>query len=220
MRFPVTGKKNELKKQGSCSSLHAYGKKGEDPMVEKNLTAAESRNRQKIRRIEREAGAALHDCYQCGKCTAGCPMAQNMDLMPRQVIRYLQLGLYDEAVNSKAPWVCATCSTCSARCPHEVKIAEIMEAVRQEAAREGIHPIRNADLFTNFFMVPLKFFGKNHEMTLTALYNLTSGNLFQHFSYLPGMLRGGKLRIIPEMVKDRAAVHRIIDNCEREAMRR
>lgn len=185
-------------------------------MTEHNLSREGARNAAGIRKVEEKADMKLSDCYQCGKCSAGCPMAENMDLMPRQIIRYLQLGLLDEALESKSPWVCATCGTCTARCPHDVKIAELMETVRQEADGRGIHPVRNADLFTNQFMIPVKQFGRNHELTMTAFYNLTSGRVFQHFAYLPGMLRGGKLRFVPEMVKGRRHVKRIIENCERE----
>lgn len=185
-------------------------------MNEKNLSREGARNKAGIEQLEADAGMQLSDCYQCGKCSAGCPMAASMDLMPRQVIRYLQLGLLDEVLHAKAPWVCATCGVCTARCPHEVKIAELMETVRHTADRMDIHPVRNADLFTNQFMIPVKQFGKNHELTMTAFYNVTSGRLLQHFAYLPMMLRGGKLRILPERVKDRKHVKRIIENCERE----
>lgn len=186
-------------------------------MTEVNLSQAAAQNTAQIERLEDKVGMKLHDCYQCGKCTAGCPMAESMDVMPRQILRLLQLGLLEEALHAKAPWICATCSTCSTRCPHDVKIAEMMEAVRMEADRRGIHPVRRVDLFTNDFMIPVKQFGRTHELTMTAFYNLTSGRVFQHFSYLPKMLKGGKLRIIPEMVKGRAHVKRIIENCEKEA---
>lgn len=185
-------------------------------MSEKNLSAAAAKNGDKIRRLEEQSGVALHECYQCGKCSAGCPMAENMDITPRQVLRYLQLGLLDEALNSKAPWKCATCHTCSARCPHNVEISEMMEAVRQMADREGIRPVRTVDVFTRTFMLPVKLFGRSHEMTMTAFYNLLSGRLLQNFEYVPGMLSGGKLKILPEGVKDKGAVKRLIDNCAKE----
>ena len=186
-------------------------------MGEKNLTQAMQRNAEKIAEMEKRAGIRLHECYQCGKCSAGCPMAESMDLMPRQVIRCLQLGLLEDALSSKAPWICATCHTCSARCPHGVEISVIMETVRQEAANQGIKPVRTADLFTKDFMVPVSLFGRSHELTMTGLYNLTSGHIFQNFPYVPKMLTGGKIKIIPEMVKGSGEIRKIIDNCEQEA---
>jgi AraC-like DNA-binding protein len=57
--------------------------------------------------IAKEAGVNLKDCYQCGKCTAGCPLADSMDLMPREVIRYLQLGAIDVVLDAKTQ-LCTT----------------------------------------------------------------------------------------------------------------
>ena len=188
-------------------------------MAEKNLSQVSARDKQRIEALAASADAKLHECYQCGKCTAGCPMAETMDLKPRQVMRHLQLGLLDEVLHSKGPWICATCYTCTARCPHDVPIAQVMEAVRQQAEAAGIRPIRRSYLFTKYFLLPLYMFGKNHELTLTAFYNLLSGRLFQHFEFLPGMIGGGKLKIFPPTVKNRTAVRRLMDNCEKEALK-
>ena len=64
-------------------------------------------------RIAKEAGVNLKDCYQCGKCSAGCPMARGMDLMPRQIVHYLQLGMMTPILKSKTIWLCAACHTLS-----------------------------------------------------------------------------------------------------------
>jgi heterodisulfide reductase subunit C len=188
-------------------------------MTENNLSLLPDSNKKRIEALADIAGVKLHECYQCGKCTAGCPMADNMDLMPRQVLRYLQLGLLDEALHSKAPWICATCNTCSTRCPHDVPIAELMEAVRQQADLAGIRPIGRAHLFTKYFLLPLWWFGKNHELTLTAFYNLTSGRLFQHFTYLPAMLKSRKLKILPARVKNTEAVRKLMNKCDKEGVK-
>jgi heterodisulfide reductase subunit C len=188
-------------------------------MAEKNLSQVPALNKQRIEKLAGSAGVKLHECYQCGKCSAGCPMAHAMDLQPRQVLRYLQLGLLDEALHSRAPWICATCHTCSARCPHDVPISELMEAVRQQAGRAGIRPVRRAHLFTRDFLRPVRWFGKSHELTLTMFYNMGSGKPFQHFSYLPAMLKGRKLKIWPSRVKNRAAIRRLMKNCDKEALK-
>lgn len=76
------------------------------------------------------SGENVAECYQCGKCTAACPVNQAMDILPHQVLRLLQLGLVDEVMNSKTIWVCASCFTCAGRCPRDVDLANVMEAVR------------------------------------------------------------------------------------------
>ncbi len=70
------------------------------------------------------------ECYQCAKCSAACPVTAAMDILPHQVIRYLQMGMEEELLNSKTPWICASCFTCAARCPRDLDLARIMEGVR------------------------------------------------------------------------------------------
>lgn len=88
-----------------------------------------------VEKIESLSGQDLLACYQCGKCSAGCPMAKYMDILPSQMIRYAQLGLKDELLASNAIWMCVSCYTCNTRCPKGVKIAEVIESVRQVQLR-------------------------------------------------------------------------------------
>jgi heterodisulfide reductase subunit C len=89
-----------------------------------------------VRKVEELSGQKLLACYQCGKCSAGCPAASEMDILPNQVIRYAQLGMKDELLSAESVWVCASCYTCNVRCPKGIKIAEVMEAVRQVLLRK------------------------------------------------------------------------------------
>ncbi|MFX0092788.1 MAG: 4Fe-4S dicluster domain-containing protein [Candidatus Hodarchaeota archaeon] len=82
-----------------------------------------------VNKIEELSGQNVYACYQCGKCSAGCPLVDQMDLLPNQVIRLLQLG-DDSVLDSNTYWLCAACFVCSTRCPKGVKITEIMEALR------------------------------------------------------------------------------------------
>ncbi len=92
-----------------------------------------------VERVEEISGQDVMACNQCGKCSAGCPAAVAMDLLPSQVIRFVQLGL-EEVLDSKTIWLCASCLTCLSRCPRGVDLPRIMEALRQLALRrEGDH---------------------------------------------------------------------------------
>jgi len=83
-----------------------------------------------LKKVEEISGQNVFACYQCGKCSAGCPMSAEMDLLPNQVIRLLQLGAIDPLLNCRTIWLCASCFTCTARCPKGVSLTRLMEGVR------------------------------------------------------------------------------------------
>lgn len=84
-----------------------------------------------VAKVEELSGQNLLVCYQCGKCSAGCPVVSRMDILPNQIIRFAQLGLKEDLLASKAIWTCASCMTCNVRCPKGINIAEVIEALRQ-----------------------------------------------------------------------------------------
>jgi len=86
--------------------------------------------------IETISGENLLACNQCGKCSAGCPVAFSMDLLPSQVLRLAQLGI-EEMLGSQTIWTCASCLTCVARCPKGIDLPRIMEALRQITMERG-----------------------------------------------------------------------------------
>jgi heterodisulfide reductase subunit C len=90
-----------------------------------------------VARIEKISGQKLLACYQCGKCSAGCPMAAHMDVLPNQVIRMAQLGMQEQLLATRSIWICVSCMTCNSRCPKDINIAEIFEALRDTVLRSG-----------------------------------------------------------------------------------
>ncbi|MFC2154270.1 4Fe-4S dicluster domain-containing protein [Candidatus Altiarchaeota archaeon] len=94
-----------------------------------------------VQKIQDISGENVLACYQCGKCSAGCPLIEDMDILPSQVIRLVQLG--DRSVlECKTIWLCASCLTCAVRCPKGVDLAKIMEAVRLITLRKNIDKIK------------------------------------------------------------------------------
>jgi heterodisulfide reductase subunit C len=82
-----------------------------------------------VRQVETISNQNLMACNQCGKCSAGCPAAFSMDLLPNQVIRLAQLGI-TEVLESQTIWTCAACMNCVARCPKGIDLPRVMEALR------------------------------------------------------------------------------------------
>ena len=89
-------------------------------------------------KIRAQTGENVYLCYQCVKCTAGCCLAEFFDLAPNQVMRAAQLGLDDTVLHAKTPWLCASCQTCTTRCPQGIDVARVMDFMVMEALARGI----------------------------------------------------------------------------------
>lgn len=88
-------------------------------------------------RLAQEAAIAVSACYQCKKCSAGCPLTFAMDLLPDRVIRLAGLGQMETLLGCRTIWVCASCVTCTTRCPNGIDIAGVMDWLKEEAIRQG-----------------------------------------------------------------------------------
>jgi len=88
-----------------------------------------------VAQVEQLSGQKLLACYQCGNCSAGCPMGAHMDFLPNQILRLVQLGMKEQLLASNALWTCVSCMTCNTRCPKGVRIAEVIEAAREIVLR-------------------------------------------------------------------------------------
>jgi heterodisulfide reductase subunit C len=154
-------------------------------------------------------------CYQCGKCSAGCPLRNYMDDAPNVVVRYIQLGLYEKALNSATIWLCAGCLTCSSRCPKNFDLAKFMDAVREIALKNGIKvKDKNILKFHKAFLKQIKNHGRSWEMGLVKDYKMTSFDLFSDVENSPKMLLDGKLNIFPHNVKGKDKIKSIFEKTE------
>jgi heterodisulfide reductase subunit C2 len=166
--------------------------------------------------VQEHSGVRVQDCYQCGKCTGGCPVASFMDLMPRQIMRAVQLGQGDLALKSSTIWLCASCQTCSARCPMELDIAAVMESLRYLALADHVPAAQpHVVLAHRIFLESIHRLGRVYEAGVVVGLNVGTlhpfANVFQ--VGLP-MLRKGKLNLLPVRA-GRAAVKRMFAPVER-----
>ena len=117
----------------------------------------------------------LTSCFQCRKCTNGCPVTFAMDIYPDQVIRLAILGQKEQVLNSSTIWVCSSCETCTTRCPNEVDIAATMDALKEIAIKEGVQiPEPKTHAFHRAFLDDVKKRGRVFEGSLMQSYLLKS----------------------------------------------
>src|SRR3972149_5840904 len=164
--------------------------------------------------IEKESSQNVNLCYQCMKCTAGCPMADEMDYSPTQIVHAVRLGLKDKVLNSKTIWVCASCETCTTRCPQDVDIAKLMDTARHIAIKEGIKvpdEVREIPIFFKTALKNIKTFGRMYEVGMIASLKLATGDYFKDLKLGYKMGLKGKLKILPERTRNAKEVKKIFE---------
>lgn len=159
--------------------------------------------------VKKATTVAAEKCYQCGKCSAGCPVADEMDLPPSMVMRMLQTNdpANDEKLlRSKTIWLCLTCEMCISRCPMSIDIPKVMDYLRQRSRDEKKVTNKAKDIvaFHESFLTSVEKTGKLYELGLIAAYKMKTFHLTQDVETALPMFQKGKLHIMPEMVKDRA----------------
>jgi heterodisulfide reductase subunit B len=151
--------------------------------------------------VQHEIGQNVYLCYQCVKCTSGCPLADHFDLTPNQVMRSLQFN-DEQVLRSKTIWLCASCQTCTTRCPQGLDIAAIMDTLRIEAKRRGLPPaIPAVDKFSSLFLKDIGVLGRLYEVGLMAGMNLLTGQLLKDMDMGMAMMKRRKLGLVPTVTR-------------------
>jgi heterodisulfide reductase subunit C2 len=154
-------------------------------------------------------------CFQCKKCTNGCPLTFAMDVMPNQIIRMAQMGLADEAMATHTIWICAACETCTARCPNEIDIAGVMDALRKRASRSDVEPAEaKIPVFHEKFLKSIRKRGRVYEMGLVSAYKMGSGDLWTDMGLGMKMLKKGRLPLLPHRIRGKKDVRAMFDKGE------
>jgi quinone-modifying oxidoreductase, subunit QmoC len=159
-------------------------------------------------------GDRLRECIQCGTCSAVCPLSAYMDDTPRQLIAMTRAGMKDEVLGSLSIWVCAGCYACTAACPKEIPITDMMYALKRTAIREGVHPRRfGTAVLARVFVGSVDRWGRNTESRLAMnLYLKTRPRLLVQDAPLAHRLhRKGRMGLRRQSIRQRAQLKTILE---------
>jgi heterodisulfide reductase subunit C2 len=167
--------------------------------------------------LNRLTGLNAAHCYQCGKCSAGCPMAAETTLRPHDVMRLVNLDRAERLLSNPSIWLCLTCETCTERCPNGCDPARFMDALRELAlARQPKSVPRPLRAFHTAFLDQVHASGRMFELGLVMRYKLKTGELLQDAATTPALLARGKLKLQPPRIAGVADVRRIFAACRQE----
>jgi heterodisulfide reductase subunit C len=133
-----------------------------------------------------------------------------MDYGPDRILRMVQLGEKEKLLRSRDIWLCAACETCGTRCPNDIDIARVMDALRLEALRSGVTPAEpEAAKFHKLFLFVVQTLGRSHEASLLIAYKLWTLNLLADMDSGLQLFIKGKVPLMPKTIKGRHQVKRI-----------
>jgi heterodisulfide reductase subunit C len=169
----------------------------QDLQVQRRLKFENERDPQFGQQIAAMPGADdLYRCLQCGACSGTCPMSLYMDYMPRRIMAMTRAGFKQDVLSSDTIWLCASCYSCAVQCPKEIKITDVMYALKQRAIEEGYHP-RNVPtpVLARAFMDSVKATGRSNEgRIVTKMWLKTKPlQLFKEAALGLKLLRKGRL---------------------------
>jgi len=172
------------------------------------------------------AGLTVSACFQCRKCSGGCPLSFAMDLLPDQVVRLALLGQDDIVLGCRTIWVCSGCATCTTRCPNAIEIAGVMDWLKEEALRRGYpSPQPGVTRFHQTFLETIRLAGgRLSEPVLLGLYQfkgggalakIKSGAMREELRLAWELLRRGRLKLkLPRRLQGRREIKEIFARSE------
>ena len=174
-----------------------------------------------LEEVQRRSGTAPGACFQCHKCSTGCPIGPDMDILPSQIMRLVHLGAENEVLGSHAIWLCASCEACTTRCPMGIDIAGVMDALRMMAVeRKASLPDARGEQFNRSFLNSVRHHGRVFELGMMIGYKLRSRSFFADADKAPQMLKKGKLSLLPKRSGSVGEVRQVFRKADEEEKKR
>jgi len=184
--------------------------------MDKNSISPDERSEKFLSKLK-ERDIDVQACYQCGRCSSGCPIGDFFDLKVMEVVRLAAYGQEDQLLQSHAIWLCAACETCATRCPNEIEIAGLMDVLRELALRKGISPAEpRIPVFHRSFLGSVNRWGKAYEIGMIANYKMKTGDLMGDMRLGMNMFLKGKLKLMPHSIEGKSEIKEIFSGKGKE----
>ncbi len=167
--------------------------------------------------VQQRSGQSLSLCYQCLRCSVGCPLSAHMDLQPNSLIRMIQYGQREKVLKSHTIWFCVSCMTCGVRCPNEVDIAAVMDTLREMAIEGGCAYAAEKRVVQlhEEFVRSVKMWGRLHEATFYMAYMARSLDILASLPSGMALMARGKLPFLPKRIKGIRELRRLCSEAHR-----
>jgi quinone-modifying oxidoreductase subunit QmoC len=166
------------------------------------------------------ASENIEGCIQCGTCSSSCPMSVYMDYPPRKIIALVKNGFKDEALRSFTIWLCPSCYACQVRCPAQIKITDVMYALKRKAIETKVYPSRFAIPILDREMSRLiAKHGRNSELWLILRLYLKSRHFIDMFKMAPlgiKLIKTGRMSLRKESIKNKKQMKALLRALQEE----
>jgi len=168
-----------------------------------------------VQEILARSGVNFYRCYHCLLCYNGCPFVEAMDHSPNQLIRLLQLGRWEEALQSNTIWICVGCNACISFCPMAVNIPTLMDTLREMALGRGVPP-KEPDVleFHRQVLAAIRRRGRANELEIILGYKLKKRDWLNDLGVGLKMLAKQKIKLWPTGIKNPKELEPLFEGCK------
>jgi heterodisulfide reductase subunit C len=158
-------------------------------------------------------GEKIYQCLQCGTCSASCPSSHAMDFAPRAVLAALRAGVLDRVLASNTVWLCASCYSCTVRCPAGIPFTDLMYQLKRMGIERGVFRDNSKSVaMAKAFVKGVDRHGRSAEGELMRNYFLATRPLAA-LSHLPlawRLLRRKRLSLRTKNIRGLASLGRMM----------
>jgi quinone-modifying oxidoreductase, subunit QmoC len=153
------------------------------------------------------------ECIQCGTCSSTCPVSLYMDYTPRRLMAMIKAGFKKEALQSKTVWICSSCYSCTVMCPAQIKITDVMYALKRMAIESGEY---SKDLPTPVLAQEMSKViskkGRNSEMEVVTRMLLRTNplGLLKMAPMGMSLFKKGRIEILSENIKNKTQMKKLL----------